>query len=353
MTRPVSLAVIVIARNEERTIESCLRSCIEALRLAREKGLISSSKIVLVDSASTDRTRGIAVSLSVEVFAIPSNWPLSAAAGRFVGVRHTQSEALLFVDGDYVLEPAWLCVGLVELARPSVAGVCGVDREALDGRSAISRYVLEMTHRSVPESELVDTEAIPVGLYWRDWVERAGGIQPFLRGAEDRDLGIRVRALGGRMVKTHAMMGTHHWAPGEELNLTEYFRSVAKWSYGEGQAARFASGEPRVQRVYFSRYLHARHLLQLEEGLILCGWAIGVVSCFLLGELALAALLLGLATAGIALSTKARRERITDALFRLHAIPYAVIRLGSFGLGFLDRPATANEYPKDPPSRTT
>jgi hypothetical protein len=291
--------------------------------------------------------------LPVVVLSLHADWHLSAAAGRFVGVRNTRSEVLLFVDGDYVMDPRWLSIGLTVLQEPGIAGVCGVDRESLQGKTAISRYILEQTARSIPGSDLSETDTIAVGLYWREWVDKAGGIQPFLQGAEDRDLGIRVKALGGRIVKTRAVMGTHHWAPGEELNLTEYFRSVAKWSYGEGQAARFASGEPRVQRVYFSRYLHARHLLQLEEGLILCGWAIGVVSCFLLGELALAALLLGLATAGIALSTKARRERITDALFRLHAIPYAVIRLGSFGLGFLDRPATANEYPKDPPSRTT
>ena len=349
MTRPVTLAVIVIARNEERTIQASLKACLESVRLAQEHHLLNESRVVLVDSASTDRTREIAASLPVEVVVIPAHWPLSAAAGRFVGVRHTHSDVLLFVDGDYVLDPAWLTEGLAVLHRPGIAGVCGADVEALEGHNAITRYVLERTQQSVPTSVVSEAEAIAVGLYWRKWVEEAGGVQPFLRGAEDRDLAIRIKALGGHIVRTRTVMGTHHWAPGEVLTLMAYFQSVAKWSFGEGQAARFASDSPRVRAVYFSRYFHARHLLQLEEGLIFFSWLLGILASVLTGQAAALAILVGTGGASVALSARVHRENIMDALFRLHVVPYSVIRLGTFVLGYLNRPAPSAEYPAEVP----
>ncbi len=305
--------------------------------------------MVLVDSASTDQTRQIAARRGVQVLALPPSWPISAAAGRFTGMRCTQSEAVLFVDGDYVMEPSWLALGLRILVEQNVAGVCGTDREALEGRNAISRYVLERTAANVPRSEIEDVAAIAVGVYWRQWVDKAGGFQPFLKGAEDRDLALRVRNLGGRLLKTRAVMGTHYWSPGEELTLVEYFRSVARWSYGEGQAARYAVDEPGIRRSYFRRYFHLRHLIQIEEALAVATWGATLSAGILLRSPALA--LVAAAAAGIAVTYIAIRTRgnFRQMGFALHAIPYVVIRLSAFGFGFLDRPKPARCYPRGPP----
>ena len=341
----LTLTVIVIARNEERTIGACLQSCIDAVARAREAGLVSAAEVVLVDSASTDRTTAIAAGFPIRTLSLPPSWPLSAAAGRFIGLRMSSSDVVLFVDGDYVMDPDWLSTGLRALHGPSIAGVCGVDRESLPGRSRISRYTLDLVERSIPQTEVAETEAIAVGLYRRTWIERAGGIQPFLRGAEDRDLAIRVRALGGRLLKTRAAMGTHHWAPGADLTLVEYLRSVAGWSFGEGQAARRASQEPTIRNVYLARYFHLRHLLQLELALLLVAWG-----SLLLASLATASLWLagvGLASASILVlgSGIRRRESALDALFRLHVVPYVAVRVCSFFLGWLRPPRPTEEYP--------
>lgn len=348
MTTPQSLAIVVIARNEERTIEACLNSCLAAARRAELEGLLRTWEIVLVDSASTDRTRGIAARLPVRIIEIPQEWPLSAAAGRYVGVSATDSDLVMFVDGDYVLNPSWLPVGLLSLQTTEAAAVCGVDREVLLGTSAISRYVLRLTDRLVPETETGSTDTVAVGLYRRDWIERAGGVQPYLRGAEDRDLAIRVNALGGRLVKTKAIMGFHHWAPGEDLNLIEYFRSVARWSFGEGQAMRHAFQEASIRRVYLRRYLNARHLIQLETALALVASGSIVLAAAIAAQIPFLIAATGTAAALVVLTARRHHETVAETLFRLHQAPYAVIRLFSFGLGTLKRTRPASEYPFQP-----
>jgi glycosyltransferase involved in cell wall biosynthesis len=340
-----SLTAIVIARNEEQMIGACLAGCQVAVARALADGLISRAEIVLVDSGSTDRTREIASKLGARVLAIPPSWPLSAAAGRYVGLLHTSSDLVLFVDGDFIIDPAWLPVGLGILGDSAIAAVCGMELESLQGTTAISRYQRALLNRVAPREDIVDTQAVAVGLFHRSWIERAGGVQPFLKGAEDRDIAIRMRMLGGRIVKTRQPMGIHHWSPGEDLNLLEYFRSVAKWSFGEGQAARFAKTDLPVRGVYFSRYLTLRHVLQLWIGTV--AFAAGVAATagvvlleplLIIAPAALGALLLGW-------TMRRNAERPSDTIFRLHAAPYAFVRLATFALGYLRPPRPAEEYP--------
>lgn len=340
-----SLAAVVIARNEERTIEECLRGCLASVEKAERMGLVGSTDVVLVDSASTDRTRELAAQFPVRVIAIPRHWPRSAAAGRFVGFRSTESEFVLFVDGDYVLEPDWLPAAFSLLTDPLVAGVGGVDREASAGRSAISRYVQELTDRAVPVEPVVETDAVPVGLFRRGWVARAGGVQPFLKGAEDRDLGVRIRALGGRLLKTRAVMGTHYWNPGRDLTLAEYLRSVAFWSYGEGQAARNAKDDLAIRRMYLKRYFNVRHVIQLLNGLAAFAWFGAIAGAFVVGQPLLGVLLVVAGAFGLGAVTRGQGERWSVRLFRFHQVPYVVVRLTGFVMGFLDRPRDAVEYP--------
>lgn len=301
--------------------------------------------MVLVDSASTDSTRQIASDLGVRIIALPKTVPLSASAGRFVGFHATRSEIVFFVDGDFVVEPAWLCRGLSVLHEQMAAAVCGVDREVSEAKSAISRYVDELSRRAIPKEETVEVDAIPVGLYRRDWIERAGGIQPFLKGAEDRDLAFRIRALGGRLVKTRDVMGYHHWSPGTDLTLPEYLKSVGWWSYGEGQAARFGWNHRSLRGQYLRRYFNARHLIQLEYGLIFFVWIVAILAGAASGLYGMSlGVLLALPTAFLIYS-RLRGEPFRTSLFRLHTVPYVVIRLAAFAVGFVRKPQPASTYP--------
>src|SRR2546430_2097659 len=120
------LAVVVITRNEEARIGECLASSLRAVREAKEAGLIRSAEIVLVDSASRDRTIEVARRFPITILGLDERWPLSAAAGRFVGLRNTDSELVLFVDGDYVLSERWLPLAIRTIrSERQIGAVCG------------------------------------------------------------------------------------------------------------------------------------------------------------------------------------------------------------------------------------
>src|SRR2546422_383044 len=184
------LTAIVISRNEEVRINDCLASCLRSIRRAQNEGLIDKADVVLVDSASTDRTVEIARRFPISIVQLKPGWPLSAGAGRYVGLRHAHGQLILFVDGDYRLFDDWLPSAIRTIRGDlRLAAICGRDIEGSGGRSVLSRY-----QKASLEALRSDPEAVPVGLYRRDLLEKAGGINPFLKGAEDRDLAWRVPA---------------------------------------------------------------------------------------------------------------------------------------------------------------
>src|SRR6056297_2890706 len=73
------LSVVIITENEEDNIGDCIESVFAACRS------VSAFEVILVDSASTDRTVEIAHEYPVTVLRIPDEHTVSCGAGRFVG----------------------------------------------------------------------------------------------------------------------------------------------------------------------------------------------------------------------------------------------------------------------------
>lgn len=89
-TRPtVKLSIGILAMNEERRIEACLRSASFA------------DQVIVVDSGSTDRTREMAASLGAEVHAY-TDWQ-GFAEQRNRLLRHVNGEYIFFLDADEVI----------------------------------------------------------------------------------------------------------------------------------------------------------------------------------------------------------------------------------------------------------
>jgi len=109
------LSVIVPARNEEATLGACLDS------LVNQSGL--QYEIIVVDDASTDRTRQIAQSYSQ--VAVISAGPLpTGATGKnsalVAGAHHAQGNWLLFTDADTVHRADSLLRSLTEARNRQV-----------------------------------------------------------------------------------------------------------------------------------------------------------------------------------------------------------------------------------------
>ncbi|RLG48582.1 MAG: hypothetical protein DRO06_01110 [Thermoproteota archaeon] len=109
----MKVSVIVPARNEERYIGRCLR----ALRNQRDD-----LEIIVVDGASTDRTREIAEEYADAV--LVEDRPRGPGAARNMGALMASGDVLAFVDADTVVSRGW-SRAVIESIEGGAAGVTG------------------------------------------------------------------------------------------------------------------------------------------------------------------------------------------------------------------------------------
>lgn len=88
---PIRLTIALIVKNEEKTLERCLKS-LQPLRDAVE------SELIITDTGSTDRTVEIARKYTDRI--IFFKWCNDFAAARNTGVNAARGEWFLFLDGD-------------------------------------------------------------------------------------------------------------------------------------------------------------------------------------------------------------------------------------------------------------
>ena len=101
----IDLSVVLVTKNEESHIAACIESALKETEGLR-------AEIILVDSASDDRTVEIASRYNTTIIQLDRRNLLSPSAGRFVGTRHARGRFILFLDGDMQLLPGWLSEGL-------------------------------------------------------------------------------------------------------------------------------------------------------------------------------------------------------------------------------------------------
>ncbi len=345
---PPTVSAILVARNEEGNIVAAIESVLEALRCAHQAGGVGAYEVTLVDSASTDRTVEIALRYPITVVRLRPGWPLSAAAGRATGARLAAGELLLFVDGDYVLNADWLLAALRVLNEERVGAVCGIDLERPTGTTVLARRWQQMIRELAPVTAEVDS--IATGLVRRDAYASVGGIHPFLRGAEDRDLGQRLVLAGWRIVQTKEPMGLHNFASGQRpATYVDYYRSVTFWSLGAGQACRARWQSQEIRRGFLRRYVNARFFIQDLE---LLAWIV-LVLANLLGALQggwflAVALLADVASLG---SLELWRSRHSwtwrEVLYERQGAVYGPLRQVLFTVGLLRRSPPPEAYPTD------
>lgn len=248
------LSVVIIAENEADRIGDCIESVLAAAARA-----VPAFEVILVDSASTDRTVSIAEEYPITVLGIPPEQTVSCGAGRYVGDRAARGELVLHVDGDMRLTETWLAEAVAVLeSEPDVAAVEGwLNESEADEVRPVEKVGGVMCY---------DAEALA----------SVGGFDPFLHGYEDVDVGYRLSATGHRLLRLPSVSADH---PTEAGTLTE---PVRRWRMGyqfaPGQAIRKARRQPRVLRLLVGR--------QRYEGLLLA-WAVaGLVATLSVGLLA-------------------------------------------------------------------
>jgi glycosyltransferase involved in cell wall biosynthesis len=249
----VRLSVVVITENEEDRVRECIESVFAACRS------VPSFEVILVDSASTDRTVEYAADYPITVLRIPDEHTVSCGAGRYVGDRVARGELVLHVDGDMTLTEIWVPRAIEQLGDPEVAAVEGnLDESAQTG--------------------VVDVNKVGgVMLYNAAALAGVGGFDPYLLGYEDVDVGFRLKEAGYRLIRLPDVSAVHH----DEGGFSEPIR---RWRQGyltaPGQVIRkWSSSPPMLWRLLKRQRFKVALLAWLTVGLVsllsvpmLLGW---------------------------------------------------------------------------------
>jgi glycosyltransferase involved in cell wall biosynthesis len=243
------LAAVVICRNEERWIETCLRSVLQAV------DPFPGSEVVVVDSCSQDGTVALARRFPVRVIELRPDAPRSAALGRLVGERVTHSRYVLFVDGDTEIRGDWLRAAVAHLeSHPRVAGVAGKLHEVyFEGERAVGEHPDIFGVGTEPE------ETHQLGgnaLYRRAALDEVGSFNPFVVSYEEAELAERLRRAGHSVVLLPVVLGTHRTEPrGTLADLQRRRRENLIKGYGQALRLGLRNGTFGAHARDMARYL--------------------------------------------------------------------------------------------------
>ncbi|MBE9032920.1 glycosyltransferase family 2 protein [filamentous cyanobacterium LEGE 11480] len=192
-TLRTQVGIVLIGRNEGDRLLRCLDSIVGQVET-----------IVYVDSGSSDGSCAAAAARGVQVVELDRRRPFSAARARNAGFRwisqhHPEVAYIQFIDGDCEVVTGWLEAAAAELNQDAgITAVCGWRRERYPERSVFNRICdVEWHWGNVGE----------VGQFGGDVMIRANMLQAVngyndnVIAAEDDELGLRLRQLGGQLMR--------------------------------------------------------------------------------------------------------------------------------------------------------
>jgi len=194
------VGVVAIGRNEGERLRRCLLSLVGG-------GL----PIVYVDSGSTDGSVQLAVSLGATVVELDLSTPFTAARARNAGFSRLLElqpavKYVQFVDGDCEVHTTWLSAAVEALsAEAEVVAVCGRRRERFPDASIYNRLCDIEWNTPVGEATACGGDA----MFRVSSLREVDGFDATLIAGEEPDLCLRLRRLGGRILRLDAEMTVH------------------------------------------------------------------------------------------------------------------------------------------------
>ncbi|MCC7347646.1 MAG: glycosyltransferase [Variibacter sp.] len=242
-TRP-TLTVVIKALNEERHIAGAVESALAAVAAVSHA---ATAEVVLADSASSDRTVEIARRYPITIVRMDHVEDRSCGAGAQLGYQHSTGEFIYLMDGDMLLHPGFLPLGLDYLLRdPKAAGVGGIITE-LEGENL--EFVKRATKGGRDLSPGAVTRLDCGGLYRRAAIEDVGYLADRnLHGGEELDLGARLEQKGWRLARIDAPAIKHFGHSGSAYRLL-LRRLSGRMSMASGELLHAAIGRPHFWRL--------------------------------------------------------------------------------------------------------
>jgi len=201
-------AAIAIGRNEGERLLACLESL---------KG--KADHLIYVDSGSTDGSVEASRAAGTDVVTLDMSVPFTAARARNAGLAHIREHYpdvayVQFLDGDCILDPAWIAAGIAALeAEADLAVVCGWRQEIHPEASLWNRMIDAEWHSgAVGEIQACGGDA----LMRIQALDDVHGYRSDLIAGEEPEMCFRMRAKGWRILRLDAPMTRH------DANLTRF-----------------------------------------------------------------------------------------------------------------------------------
>ncbi len=182
--KPEGISVVIPVRDCESYLGEAIASVLAQT--------IPPGEVVVVDDASSDRSRQVAVGFGPPVRVVRRAGPGLAPAARNDGVAAATGSILAFLDADDTWAPDRLASQLPVLTAPGAPDLVfgHVEEFVSPELSATQRQGLPAARGVVPG------RVITTMLVWRSTFERVGRFDPQLPAADFLDWLARARALG-------------------------------------------------------------------------------------------------------------------------------------------------------------
>lgn len=228
------LSVVLISKNQAWNISRLIESVIA------ETSEILSKEILLVDSASSDKTIEIARNYPIHIIRLRSNQRLTSHGGRFVGYKNTTGDLILFLDGDMELINGWLKKALVVFqTQPDVAVVTGPWLDLPVNTPTNQQNRAKQLETGIRNAEVRSSGG--AAMYRRVVLQKVGSFNPYLYSDGEPELCVRIRYAGYRIIKLGNLISYHYSDPTEAMSTL-----IKRWKrnlwLGMGQGIRYHLG---------------------------------------------------------------------------------------------------------------
>jgi GT2 family glycosyltransferase len=227
------VGVVAIGRNEGDRLKHCLESVLGV-----------TSRIVYVDSGSSDDSVAMARAHGVEIVELDMRIPFTAARARNEGFRRlVELEPTLsyvfFVDGDCEVAEGWLdkACGFLE-QHQDIAVVWGRRRERYPDKSVYNMLCdLEWDSFPIGETKACGGDAV----MRTDAFRQVSGYRPDLICGEEPELCVRLRTRGWRIWHMDEAMTLHDAAV---YRFGQWWTRMLRGGYGFAQGAALHGAPP-------------------------------------------------------------------------------------------------------------
>ena len=214
----LSIAIVVIGRNEGLRLRVCLESLLVQI-------------VVYVDSGSSDDSVELANSFDAVVVELDMTRPFSAARARNEGFnramqKYPDTQFVQFVDGDCNIVDGWLeAAGKFMDENPTIAAVAGRLRERAPDLSVYNRLCdLEW------DTPVGNVDACGgVAMVRACAFEQVGGFDESVVAGEEPELCVRLRLAGWKIHRLDAEMALHDAAM---TRFGQWWKRAVRGGYG-------------------------------------------------------------------------------------------------------------------------